>query len=150
MAWQTPKTDWEIKPYLNGRYQGDWFNVEDYNRIAGNQRYLHAAGQNVYGVTFSIASMVDQVINAFPHAIDINVLEDNLYAIVSNTYSPPDYTGKKTWTGNGATPTVDDLNRIERACADILAKYDETPLKALVTATAEPFITSDGNTFMVR
>lgn len=138
--WQTPKTDWEIKPLINGLYQGDWFNVEDYNRIIGNLRYLHAAGQNVYDVAFSILGMSTKDRTGFPRAGDINALEDNLYAITQSTYNPPDYSGKKTWAGNGATPTVDDLNRLERACAAIYAQLNETPLRTYITVDGETFV----------
>ena len=43
----------------------------------------------------------------------INNIENNLDSIVNSTWKPPGYPGKKTWYANGATPTVDDLNRIE-------------------------------------
>lgn len=148
--WQTPKTDWEIKPYIDGRYQGDWFNVDDYNRIVGNLRYLHAAGQNVYDVVFDILGMSAADTEGFPHAGDINALEDSLYALTQNTYAPPDYTGKKTWAGNGSTPTVDDLNRIEQACLDLRAKYDETNMRRFVPYGADSLVTSDGYVFMTR
>lgn len=147
--WQTPKTDWEIKPYVDGRYQGDWFNVDDYNRIVGNLRYLHAAGQNVYDVIFDILGMSSAAVTEFPSASDINVLEDNLYSIIQNTYDPA-YAGKTTWVGNGSTPTVDDLNRIEQACADLYAKYSEAPLLNFIPYGADALITTDGDTFMVR
>ena len=147
--WQTPKTDWEIKPLVNGRYMGDWFNVEDYNRIIGNLRYLHAAGQNVYAVVFDILGMSSQDRSGFPRADDINALEESLYRIATYTYTPPDYTGKSVWAGNGKTPTADDLNRIERACAAVYTKLNETPLKAFRTAEGGAFIAS-GNTLMVR
>ena len=49
MAWQTPKTDWKIQPAdENGRYNGDWFNIADYNRITGNIEALHALAQELY------------------------------------------------------------------------------------------------------
>ncbi len=49
MAWQTPKTDWKIQPVdENGRYNGDWFNIADYNRITGNIEALHALAQELY------------------------------------------------------------------------------------------------------
>jgi len=147
--WQTPKTDWEIKPFVNGRYMGDWFNVEDYNRIIGNLRYLHAAGQNVYAVVFDILGMSMQDHSGFPRAGEINALEESLYRIAANTFTPSDYTGKATWTSNGKTPTADDLNRIERACVAIFAKLNETPLKAFHTADSGALITNDG-TLMVR
>ena len=148
--WQTPKTDWEIKPYVNGLYQGDWFNIEDYNRIVGNLRYLHAAGQNVYAVLFSILGMSSAVRNVFPKAADINALENVLYTLTQNTYVPPTYAGKKTWAGGGVTPIVDDLNRIEQACADLYAQFNETPLENFIPSDADSLITSDGNTLMTR
>jgi len=147
--WLTPKTDWEIKPPVNGRYMGDWFNVEDYNRIIGNLRYLHAAGQNVYAVVFDILGMTPQDRTGFPRAGEINALEESLYRITINTYTPLDYTGKATWAANGTTPTVNDLNRIEHTCAAIFAKLNETPLKAFHTANGGALVTNDG-TFMVR
>lgn len=148
--WQTPKTDWEVKPYVNGRYQGDWFNVADYNRIVGNLRYLHAAGQNVYATVFSILGMSSALIGEFPRADDINVLEDSLFALTENTYSPPDYTGKKTWAAGGVTPIADDLNRIEQACADLYAEYNETSLENFIPDGADGLLTSTSDTFMTR
>lgn len=150
MSWQTPKTDWEIKPLVDGLYQGDWFNIADYNRIVENLRFLHVAGQNVYSVSFSIMSMIEALINAFPKAADLNVLEDNVYTLTQNLYSPPAYTGKKTWIGNGATPTVDDLNRLEQALADIYANLlTLATYGAFVPSDADAFVTSDGLTFRV-
>lgn len=148
--WQTPKTDWEIKPYVNGIYQGDWFNIEDYNRIIENIRYLHAAGQNVYANVFAILGMSPAVRNAFPRASEINTLENALYALIQNTYSPPSYTGKKTWVGGSATLTFEDLNRIEQACLSLYNKYNETALKRYVPSDATSLVTSDGSTFMTR
>lgn len=148
--WQEPKTDWEIKPYINGLYNGDWFNAEDYNRIAVNLRYLRIVGQTLYGVIISLVEMPAVTVNTYPRASMFQAVEDNLYAIISRTYTPAAYTGKRTWADNGATPTVGDLNRIERSCAQLLAKFDETPLAALVTSGGDDFITVDGNNFMVR
>lgn len=148
--WQTPKIDWEIKPLVNGRYQGDWFNVEDYNRIIGNLRYLHAAGQNIYSVVFSLLGMKTKDRAGIPLAGDINALEESLYRIVSNTFAPPNYTGKKTWLANGATPTVDDLNRIERACKSIYEDLTfNADYKAYVPSGSTGYVTSDGKSYMV-
>ncbi len=147
--WQTPKTDWAIQPYVSGRYQGDWFNIEDYNRIVGNLRYLHAAGQNVYATVFSILGMSSARITAFPRASDIGALEDVLYALTQNTYSPPTYAGKRSWSDGGVTPDVTDLNRIEQACADLYAKYNETPRSEYHLADGSAYNTTDG-ALMVR
>ena len=94
----------------NGRYNGDWFNIADYNRITGNIEALHALAQELYP-GFSIVSMPDQTVSDFPYASIINNIENNLDSIVNSTWKPPDYPGKKTWYANGSTPTVDDLNR---------------------------------------
>ena len=108
MAWQTPKTDWKIQPAdENGRYNGDWFNIADYNRITGNIEVLYALAQELYP-GFSIVNMPDQTVSDFPYASIINNIENNLDSIVNSTWKPPGYPGKKTWYANGATPTVDD------------------------------------------
>ena len=33
MEWITPKTDWAARKDAEGKYTGDYFNTEDYNRI---------------------------------------------------------------------------------------------------------------------
>ena len=45
----------------NGRYNGDWFNIADYNRITGNIEVLHTLAQELYP-GFSIVSMPDQTV----------------------------------------------------------------------------------------
>ena len=78
MAWQTPKTDWKIQPAdENGRYNGDWFNIADYNRITGNIEVLYALAQELYP-GFSIVNMPDQTVSDFPYASIINNIENNL------------------------------------------------------------------------
>ena len=151
--WQEPKTDWEIKPYVNGLYNGDWLNAEDFNRVAANLRYLRTVGQTLYNVSIPLAEMPTVTVNTYPRASIFQALEDNLHAIVSRTYTPAAYTGPKTWDDNGATPTVDDLNRIEGSCAQLFAEFNETALgtfTTLVASNGDDFITVDGNNFMVR
>ena len=76
MAWQTPKTDWKIQPAdENGRYNGDWFNIADYNRITGNIEVLYALAQELYP-GFSIVNMPDQTVSDFPYASIINNIEN--------------------------------------------------------------------------
>lgn len=151
MLWAAAKTDWEIKPYVNGIYQGDWFNVADYIRIATNIRFLHHYGQIIYGVAFSITAMPDVILNNFVRPAEINLLENNIYALTQNLYDPPTYTGKTTWVGNGATPDVDDLNRMEQALQDI---YDDmlaqVTYQKFVPSGADSLVTSDSLTFKVR
>ena len=106
----------------NGRYNGDWFNIADYNRITGNIEALHALTQELYPA-FPFASMPDQTVSDFPYASIINNIENNLDSIVNNTWKPPGYPGKKTWYANGATPTVDDLNRIEKFLLTLCKRF---------------------------
>lgn len=122
MAWQTPKTDWKIQPALNGMYNGDWFNAADYNRIAGNLEYLASIGATAYK-PFSIQPMPTVTYQSYGLASYINLIETNLYTITSNTYTPPMYSGKKTWVANGAAPSVDDLNRWEQSIQAIYENY---------------------------
>ena len=151
MLWSTPKTDWSIKPYVNGIYQGDWFNVADYARIADSIRLLHYIGQDVYNVTFSIADMPDVTLNNFVRPAEVNLLEDNVYALTQNLYDPPAYTGKVTWVGNGATPSVADLNRMEQALADIYANMVATATyQQFIPSGSDGLTTADGYTYYVR
>ena len=151
MLWSAPKTDWEIKPYVNGVYQGDWFNVADYIRMATNIRFLHYYGQIVYARTFSISAMPDVTLNNFARPTEINLLEDNVYTLTQNLYDPPTYAGKTTWAGNGATPDAADLNRMEQACADIYADLIATATyQKFVPSDADSLVTADGKTYKVR
>ena len=112
-TWQTPKTDWKIQPLdANGRYNGDWFNISDYNRITVNIMQLYVLARQLYEF-FSIEDMSYQDVSSFPYASVINTIENNVDIIVNHSFKPPDYPGKKTWYPNGFTPTVEDLNRIE-------------------------------------
>ena len=133
MAWQTPKTDWDVRYDENGMYAGDWFNASDYNRIAGNLEYLAAVGATVYGPV-SIAAMPTLTYSSYGLPSYINLLEDNLHAIAEATYYPPTYVGKKTWAANAPAPTFEDLKRLEQT---ILAIY-ENYKKRMATWTKIP------------
>ncbi len=124
MAWRTPKTNWAIQPSVNGMYNGDWFNIEDYQRIAENLEYLASLGSTVYK-PITIQPMPALTHRDYGYASYINLLEDNLEAIAAASYSPPTYTGKKTWAANAPTPTVNDLNRIEQTIAFIYENYQK-------------------------
>lgn len=150
MAWLNPKTNWEVKPLVDGMYQGDWFNYSDYNRIVSNLQHLHTLGQNILGIVFSISTMSPAVLNAFPKAVAFNTVEDSLYALTQNIYEPPTYPGKSTWLGNSAAPTYADLNRIEGACDAIYAYlYSLIVEQAFVPFGSDELLTSDGETFLV-
>lgn len=119
MAWQTPKTDWKIQPVdENGRYNGDWFNVADYDRITGNITALSDLAKELY-LSCPIEDMPAQTVSDFPFAYIINTIEENVNSIATNTWKPHNYPGPKIWRSNQATPTVNDLNRVESALLSI-------------------------------
>lgn len=113
MAWIQPKTNWQ-GGWLNGVYNGDYFNLADYNRIKNNLQELRNMAIISYP-EFAVVTGVDwEDYNRIPRAADINQLENNLETIRSNTY--PFKTGeKKTYYGNVAAIDFEELNRLESA-----------------------------------
>lgn len=117
--WQKPKTDWSAN-YVDGEYMGDYFNVEDYNRIKNNLNHLNTLAQILYP-KFSIIDMgVDKQVGDYFYADEINVFEHNLYTINAHTVN----------LNIGETPrflpdegimTFSDLNRLE---SEILRLYN--------------------------
>ena len=140
MPWTTPKTNWAIQPRDQyGRYNGDWFNWQDYERIRENIEYLAetyyapiAAMQSIdqavmeypgYTGYTSGAAITDAMRYAAPVMVNlqINPIERNLDILADNIYRPDGYQATKTWAANGKTPTVADLNRWETV---LLNLYD--------------------------
>lgn len=115
--WQTPKTNWKIQPPgPGGTYNGDWFNIEDYERICQNITYLHALGSRLYH-PFALLPMPPQTPDApCVYASVLNAVEQNLALLALHTVRPPGFAAAKTWQAGGFGPTVDDLNRIEGGC----------------------------------
>lgn len=117
--WQKPKTDWSAN-YIDGVYEGDYFNVEDYNRIKNNLNHLNTLAQVLYP-KFSIDDMgEDKQVGDYFYADEINMFEDNLRTINIHTVN----------LNIGSTPrylpdegimTFSDLNRLE---GEILRLYN--------------------------
>ena len=144
MPWTTPKTDWAIQPRDQyGRYNGDWFNWQDYERIRENIEHLAELGRRLYW-PFALEKMwtIDETVVAYPEytgytsgvitdamrysaPVDvdkqINPIERNLDILADVIYRPVDFPATKTWLKNGSTPTFDDLNRWETV---LLNLYD--------------------------
>lgn len=115
MGWVTPKTDWQVSYDENGNYTGDYFNIEDYNRIIGNLNYLKELASTLFPA-ISVADMgTEKTYESMIYASEMNVIEDNLEAINQNTYSL-DIGSKVTYQVNKGTPLWSELNRIENAC----------------------------------
>ena len=117
MGWITPKTDWQVK-IVDGKYVGDYFNAEDFNRIKNNLIYLHALAIKLYK-KFSIAyTGTDKTAGDYFYADEINKLEQNLHLI--NTRSINQNYGNNRWYyQNQPTMNAAELNKIESATLDL-------------------------------
>lgn len=123
MAWITPKTDWKAEYNESGLFIGDFFNVEDYNRIKNNLLELRDLAIKLVGVIPVITVGADKhyPINNEPDfdndhffADEINLIENGLETL--DEYCPfVDYGTKKTYYDNGKFIDYQELNRIESA-----------------------------------
>lgn len=116
MEWQTPKTDWQIRYDENGRYAGDYFEAEDYQRIAGNIEYLQQLAQELYAL--APAAALPKITSAsFAYAEDMNALENGLEDLLQASFLPAGTPPFSVWKGNAPGPGPEDLNRLENICA---------------------------------
>lgn len=108
--WQQPKTDWQA---------GDYFNIEDYNRIKGNINELRLQALTLWP-NFKFEDMGDDKTyqDYSFYADEINRFETNIDCICKGTY-PFAVGERRTYRDNG--PFIDwiELNRIESACLKI-------------------------------
>ena len=117
--WQKPKTEWSAN-YIDGVYEGDYFNVEDYNRIKNNLNHLNTLAQVLYP-KFSIADMgADKQVGDYFYADEINVFEDNLRTINANTVNL-NIGNTPRYLPDEGIMTFSDLNRLE---GEILRLYN--------------------------
>lgn len=108
MAWQTPKTDWK---WVNNE-EGDYFNIEDYNRIIGNIECLREMSVKV-NPDFDTEHLDEKTSYAdYIYADEFNTIEENLTKICKGTF-PYTAEGQKTYYPNQPTPNYAELNRIE-------------------------------------
>lgn len=117
--WQQPKTNWK---------EGDFFNIEDYNRIKGNLNEIRSQALLLWP-DFTFEEMgSDKTYQDYGfYADEINRFESNVENIRSGTY--PFKTGSsQTFYDN--QPFIDwkELNRIEEACrliySNIQSRYN--------------------------
>ncbi len=104
--WHTPKTDWKST---------DRFNIEDYNRIKNNLRYLHEFAETLYN-TFSIEDMGEDMENYKQpwEVLRFNQFEINLEKINKSIFTR-DYGVSQRFFENGPFIQWNELNRIETA-----------------------------------
>lgn len=118
MTWTNPRTNWACRYDETGRYTGDYFNVEDYQRIKGNLEYLAALAAGLYTEAPVLPDIPTVTKAAFAKASTINALERSLDALAAHVYDPG-IPARKTWSAGDAAPTADDLNRIEGAALSL-------------------------------
>ena len=115
MTWQTPKTDWSAEYSDTGLFIGDFFNIEDYNRIKNNLLYIRElATQLIHGVPRITVGEDKESYDEYFYADEINLIEDGLEAI-DNRIPWADFGNKQTFYDNGRFIDADELNRIESA-----------------------------------
>lgn len=119
----TPYTAWAIRYDSEGEYTGDFFNVEDYDRIKQNIEYLREYAYFLYG-GFTMRGMVAVTVESYGYASTIDALDANLEAIAANTFRPPDMLPVKQWRGNQPPPGADDWNRIENTCLLLFEQFE--------------------------
>lgn len=104
--WKEPKTDW---------VQTDKFNIDDYNRVKNNLKYLHEYAVKLYPY-FDIGDMGSDVTSygVFWDVNKFNLFEDNLETI-NNNVSTQDIGTTQHFYENGVFIKYDELNRIENA-----------------------------------
>ena len=77
MGWITPKTDW---------VSTDYFNIEDYNRIIGNIRYLKDFAEELFKALDTLDMGEEKTYVSMIYAREMNAIESNLEIINANTY----------------------------------------------------------------
>ena len=104
MAWTTPKTNW---------LPTDTVSLDpDYARIRGNILHLHGMARQLY-LPFPLAGMEDYSPAGFPYIEFFANVDNNVDALLDNTFRPPRSERARAYEVNGRVWSYDDLNRIE-------------------------------------
>lgn len=117
--WQQPKTNWK---------EGDFFNIEDYNRIKGNLNEIRSQALLLWPDFIFDEMGSDKAYQDYGfYADEINRFEANVDHICAGTY-PFKVGNRQTFYDN--QPFIDwrELNRIEEACrliySNIQSRYN--------------------------
>ncbi len=112
MKWIPPKTNWKIQRDEKGNYQGDYFEIEDYQRICNNLEYLRIQmkklGYPIQEIRFPVVAKTD-----FCTAEMIGAIEEGVQALAVGVFCDM-VEPRKQWIANGSAPMAQDLNRFER------------------------------------
>lgn len=118
MSWETPKTNWHGYTDSDGNYIGDRFNVTDFNRIKNNILALKNLSASMYGNIELSPMGDDKTVSDYFYADEMNTIETNFNTINEHTYNLS-YGDAPVYVDNGKTPDYNELNRLERAIADM-------------------------------
>lgn len=127
MAWATPKTDWKAEYSNIEIYLGDFFNVEDYNRIKNNLQYIDDRAKELfYGIPdLHLGADKHYPIPGSPDFNNDNIFADEINAIenglqgIQDAIKLFDYGNAKLFYENGPFIDYVELNRIESAVLDL-------------------------------
>lgn len=108
------KTDWKIQPKTpEGYYNGDWFEIEDYNHILDNYQTIYKIAKALYP-DLQIPTFVSPTLGAPTKASEINTIERTIDAFKTLTIALSDVGVTKTWLDNGNLFNFEDINRWEQ------------------------------------
>lgn len=124
MAWKTPKTNWTVRYDEDGAYAGDYFEAEDFSRVADNITQLREMADGLYSLP--VFGALPQITAAsFAYADDLNALENALRTLTEDAFCPAGTQPFATWRGNEPGPGPEDLNRLESLCAALHESFTQ-------------------------
>lgn len=107
IEWTEPKIDWS---------SNDRFNIEDFNRIKNNLKWLHNKSIELYR-NFTIKNMGEEITSyeSYWNVNYFNAFEENV-DLINNVILKKNYGHSQRFFENGPFIKWDELNRIEKAC----------------------------------
>ena len=107
IEWTEPKIDWS---------SDDRFNIEDFNRIKNNLKWLHNKSIELYR-NFTIEDMGEEITSyeSYWNVNYFNAFEENV-DLINNVILKKNYGYSQRFFDNGPFIKWDELNRIEKAC----------------------------------
>lgn len=136
MAWQTPKTDWQIT---------DYYNIEDWHRVRNNLEFIwnYLVSKMGYVPPTLLETDTGRERNELPYVRLVNNMEENL-RVLQDTFGVDftEDTDSKTWYARldalyQANPTYADWNRWEMLLKRVYESivYINTYAYAVVSGT---------------